>query len=282
MNNTEIVLNEIKNSKYSNLIPNNDTTGIYMCRIFYNNHYFYKIGKTTTNLSYCLRSFNERIILIFYGKTNNVNAEKYIHNKLKKYQYTDKKLYHISSKLYDIFKKELKYYSKNYFFESIKYVIDDNNNEYYHIDNEYIDFYSGLDNNDYIELDRDILEERYWIENKKAIRDEYKLDDSDYESSDTDSDSELFDSESDYQLSFESSDDESSDQEDIIVNQEDIIVKQTNEFVNEKSCNDNLCFDFISITFTIIFIINIGILYISSTNDYTIAYLIASSNVSIA
>jgi len=258
----EIVLDEINDSIYSELVPNTDSLGIYMCRIWYNNEYVYKIGKTAKNLSNRLQDINEhfnskrRMILIFYGKTTNVNAEEYIHRELKKYQYPDtskpksKELYYISPNVYDAFKKELIKYTDNYFFETEKYRINDDNIEYYQICNEYIEYYINIVNFydkeiKYIELDRrgNGSEEQYWFVNEKLIKllnedQDFIVDDEDSIEKDDDEDSIEYDDED-----LIEDDDEDlieDDDEDLIEDDDEDLIEDDDEDLIEDDEEDSI------------------------------------------
>jgi hypothetical protein len=187
-------MEEITDSKYASLIKNDGSTGIYLVRLLigYSNKYVYKIGKTTQNLFDRLYQLNNeyksngKIILIFYGKNNNTNTEKNIQSKLSKWRILDnyhnpirpkpKELYHILPELYDCFSELLKVYTSDFFFESEKYRLGDDNSEYYKLSLYMLDF---LRDSDCWDFDDDPKEKWIKLDNKKfwKIIKEYKNND---------------------------------------------------------------------------------------------------------
>jgi hypothetical protein len=130
----------------------------------YENKYMIKIGETKDlkkrinslidEFKYC----DGEIILLFYGKPNNIQAESRIHQELReKYDYGGIKnpfgnksyeVYNISGDLYDdialLFSEE----TRNNYFESKRYIINDNTTEHYVLSKNIIDYFvpSNLDN----------------------------------------------------------------------------------------------------------------------------------------
>jgi hypothetical protein len=178
-------LNEINISSFSYIIKNNNQTGIYMVRLWiqWSNTYVYKIGYTNGDLGKrlielnCEFNCNGKIILLFYGKTININAEREIHKVLKEYTICEhlknpiksksREIYHISAELYDKFKSLLEEKTSGNFFESNYYVINDDDKEYYLLTSDIIDYFYDndidyIDNEPHIMLDFDIYEKKLW------------------------------------------------------------------------------------------------------------------------
>ena len=194
-------LNEINISPFSHIIKNNNQTGVYMVRLWikWSNKFVFKIGYTNGDLDKRLIQLNHefksdgKIILLFYGKTTNVNAEHYIHQKLKEYVICEnlnnpvkpqsREIYHISAELYDKFYSLLEEQTIGNFFESNYYIINDNNKEYYLLTSNIIDYFYDndidyIDNKPYIMLDCDIYEKKLWscVRTIENYRNKYKID----------------------------------------------------------------------------------------------------------
>jgi hypothetical protein len=146
------ILDEINKSRFSELVLPSNEIGVYLIRIRlpYENKYTYKVGKTTKELAHRIKTLedefhdcNGEIILLFYGKSSNINAEKDIHTELKK-KYNNKgtkdRFHRVSHEVYDIscdFYNEFEYLlakeTNGKYFKSERYHLLENNTEYYEI-----------------------------------------------------------------------------------------------------------------------------------------------------
>jgi hypothetical protein len=159
------ILKEIYDSPYFYLLENSNSYGIYAIRIkmAHENKYVIKIGKTLDikkRINSLMDEFNccdGEIILLFFGKSNYIQAESHIHQLLKqKYKCGGIKdhhgrksyeVYDISSNLYDDITLLFSQVTRNNYFESQNYIINDNNIEHYILSNHIIDYFvtSNLD-----------------------------------------------------------------------------------------------------------------------------------------
>ena len=215
-----VVLKEIKESNFLNI--RKDAMALYAIRI--NNSYSgkdcIKVGETRikstketcTQLLERIYSLNisleceRRIKLLFFGFVSNINSEKEIHSQLNIFSCNDiitnplkskpKELYHISSAFYDMLKYYFSFHTNNIFFESQKYKILDNSDEYIMIDDETeID---QFEENDFDYLDDDETDkfialnhheygkkygEKYW-KVQHELYGNYKIDDGEEDTSD--------------------------------------------------------------------------------------------------
>jgi len=194
------ILKELSVSTFSDLLDVDGTNGIYVIRIkiSHENKYMIKIGKTSNLRERIYRHIDEfkdcggEIILLFYGKSTNNEAEKYIHRKLRKFKRKviitpfgkqSTEVYPINPRLIDyieaLYKKTCEIY-----YESQNYIINNNGKEHYlilkEIEND-IDDYSP----DYFEDNPqgycylggygDKYEEEFWNAIKKNFyEDEYQ------------------------------------------------------------------------------------------------------------
>lgn len=180
-------------------LPKINKIAIYAVRIYdsYNDNYAIKIGESRRNIIKRLNELNsyykceKRINLLFFGYVNDVNAEKDIHTKLKKYRIKktfgnsitpkSREIYTISNKFYDDLTELFQFYTDDNFFESQDYIIDENSNELikiYNDEQDYFDENSIFDETDYDELSEnensyiqlnDKICEKYWIHHMKYI-----------------------------------------------------------------------------------------------------------------
>jgi len=187
-----IVLNELNNSNFLQIrsdledcellpdgsgpcerLPNINKIAIYAVRIYdsYNDNYAIKIGESRRDIIKRLYELNSyykcknRMNLLFFGYVNNINAEKDIHTKLKKYRIKQtfgnsitpksREIYTISNNFYDDLSDLFQFHTDNNFFESQNYIIDENNNELikiYDDERDYFDENNIFDDIDYDEL----------------------------------------------------------------------------------------------------------------------------------
>lgn len=155
-----VVLKEIKESNFLN--ARKDTMALYVIRI--NNSYSgkdcIKVGEVRIKSNeeihiqlskkiYSLNMYYEcerKIKLLFFGFIDNINSEKEIHKQLNTFSYNNiitnpikskpKELYHISCAFYDMLEYYFSFHTNNNFFETQKYMIHDNGDEYIMVDDE--------------------------------------------------------------------------------------------------------------------------------------------------
>jgi len=160
------ILKELTSSSWNHLVKTSNNYGIYVVRIKlpYEEKYMYKIGKTIDieeRMCSLMDEFNfcdGEIILLFYGKPKNILSETHIHQVLRqKYEYGGLKdkfgrksneVYNISSDLYDEIALLFSELTNDNYFESQRYIINDNNVEHYVLQRYIIDYFvpSNLDN----------------------------------------------------------------------------------------------------------------------------------------
>ena len=183
--NNKLALKNILNEINENNNINIKDPLLYNIRIWngYSNKYSIKIGYTE-NFSQRLIDINNRydcywrIFIIVCANINTINIEKEIHNELsKKHEKSNignpiknkpKELYIISFSLYDDFVKIIER-NKLKYFESENYLFEENNNEKIYDDQIDNDNIILKDNDNYIYLDQNINESKYWLHKYKNI-----------------------------------------------------------------------------------------------------------------
>jgi hypothetical protein len=137
-----VVLDEIHKSNYSNLVNKSNETGLYLIRIYMaeESKYMFKFGKTQGDLVKRLEQITQEfqdcdseVLLVSYAKTNNVHAEKEMHDELrKKYknggiknrmQKKSYEVYDISCDFYNDFFNLLDQQTNGVYFRSHRYKI---------------------------------------------------------------------------------------------------------------------------------------------------------------
>lgn len=149
-----IVLDNIKKSEYAYLLNDTDRYGVYMCYLWYNerNEFVFKIGRTN-NIEKRLYDLNSkyessnRIILIFYGTSNDINIEKKLHAEMEEFKINTNKQNIKSRESYSItFESYERIYNFfleniNFFFECKDYEINENETQYYKLSDDLLHYF---------------------------------------------------------------------------------------------------------------------------------------------
>ena len=176
-------LNYVMDEIYNKTIINTNKLLIYLIRIWncYDNKYAFKIGYTD-NLSKRLQSINQkynsnwRIIIIVCANINDKKIEKEIHDEISitykkliignSINNKPKELYNTKLSLYNNFVKIIEYKKLKYF-ESENYLYDSSCNIEKIYDEE--NFNGIKDEDNYIYLDQNINENKYWLLKQKFL-----------------------------------------------------------------------------------------------------------------
>ena len=171
-------------NNFRDLVDSKTGLKLYLFRIWsgINNCYLYKLG-STKNLKMRVTQLNNefgcncKIILVFVMNIDLQSEENELHNLLQTYRYNNtidnnfykksRETYNITSNFYNnLFNKINEKYGENSYFQSEDYNLTNDDNEEMKLYGSINYCNLPIDDDDYCDLDKNHVEEKYWIMRK--------------------------------------------------------------------------------------------------------------------